>query len=202
MHSSRNLGAKIRIYFRRIWMPEKSVHEWWRVWVLGNWIHMSVCAWILWGNLRERWAGAYLNHFSEFQFLLNSFFVVETHCDPNPCSNGARCTNYPDRFECICPIGYKGLRCDSKETISVGKYICIPQHWSCNTSWLVIANHVSLLIACHSTLTMSLTVIRICDRDPCANRALCSETSDFDFQCKCPAGFEGKICDQGIFRVQ
>ena len=34
-------------------------------------------------------------------------------CLPNPCKNGATCTErVGGRYECTCPIGYKGITCE------------------------------------------------------------------------------------------
>ena len=35
-------------------------------------------------------------------------------CGVNPCRNGGTCTAVVTEFKCICPLGYKGDRCEGK----------------------------------------------------------------------------------------
>ena len=34
-------------------------------------------------------------------------------CDSEPCTNGGKCSNVGDNFECKCPLRYKGKRCET-----------------------------------------------------------------------------------------
>ena len=49
------------------------------------------------------------NHF--FYCLL--FYTVVDRCDPNPCQNGAICTNLGTSFQCQCLDGFTGTLCDN-----------------------------------------------------------------------------------------
>lgn len=44
------------------------------------------------------------------KFIL--FFAAIDPCGVNPCRNGGTCTAVVDEFKCICPMGYKGDRCE------------------------------------------------------------------------------------------
>ena len=35
-------------------------------------------------------------------------------CDSGLCENGGECLNVGDSFECKCPSGYSGKRCENK----------------------------------------------------------------------------------------
>eukprot|EP01047_Picozoa_sp_COSAG01_P002838 COSAG01_NODE_78_length_28136_cov_10.014481_10_plen_2561_part_01 len=42
----------------------------------------------------------------------NSQLLLPNQCASGPCRNGASCTDLVDGFECACPLGWSGLRCD------------------------------------------------------------------------------------------
>lgn len=35
-------------------------------------------------------------------------------CESNPCSNGGTCLDRVGEFQCICPVGYAGSRCETQ----------------------------------------------------------------------------------------
>ena len=37
-----------------------------------------------------------------------------TSCASSPCHNNGSCTNVAFSFECLCPAGYNGDRCENK----------------------------------------------------------------------------------------
>ena len=49
------------------------------------------------------------------------FFNKVSPCDSKPCENGGECSNVGDSFNCKCPPGYRGKRCQNEgmEEISV-----------------------------------------------------------------------------------
>ena len=50
-----------------------------------------------------------------YQTLLNTFNHQESQCDSGPCENGGECSNVGDSsFECRCPSGYSGKRCQNQ----------------------------------------------------------------------------------------
>ena len=36
-------------------------------------------------------------------------------CEPNPCQNGAQCTDLVNDYECKCKPGYSGKNCDTSK---------------------------------------------------------------------------------------
>ena len=45
--------------------------------------------------------------------LLTHIFTIEINmCQPDPCRNGAQCTNRRTDFYCTCPVGFNGKTCD------------------------------------------------------------------------------------------
>ena len=44
---------------------------------------------------------------------LTKLYLIEiNYCAPNPCKNGATCTEKNGKYECTCLIGYKGVTCE------------------------------------------------------------------------------------------
>lgn len=44
-------------------------------------------------------------------------------CESNPCSNGGTCLDRVGEFQCICPVGYAGSRCETQ--VKLGKSYCL-----------------------------------------------------------------------------
>jgi len=40
-------------------------------------------------------------------------------CQNNPCNNGGTCLVVGDTFQCNCPPGFRGPRCDGKSMVDV-----------------------------------------------------------------------------------
>ena len=38
-------------------------------------------------------------------------------CDPDPCQNGATCSNFMTSYNCTCPEGFTGENCEGKKPI-------------------------------------------------------------------------------------
>ena len=55
------------------------------------------------------------------------YFLLVNTCQSSPCKNGATCTQTetPQRYECTCRLGYKGVNC---ETGIVGKVLYCLAH--------------------------------------------------------------------------
>lgn len=58
------------------------------------------------------------------QLIKFLFFAEINLCLPNPCKNGATCTERTGgRYECTCPIGYKGVTCEGIDTDKYLNYL-------------------------------------------------------------------------------
>ena len=45
---------------------------------------------------------------------ISFFFNKVSPCDSKPCENGGECSNVGDSFNCKCPPGFRGKRCQNK----------------------------------------------------------------------------------------
>jgi hypothetical protein len=54
-------------------------------------------------------------------------FIDIDECINNPCMNGGTCNNMPGYYECICPVGWYGSKCE------MGKS---PFIWSIASIWI------------------------------------------------------------------
>ena len=46
-------------------------------------------------------------------FLLLSIVDINDCVDPNPCQNGANCTDLVNSYNCTCTAGYEGNNCET-----------------------------------------------------------------------------------------
>ena len=56
----------------------------------------------------------FLVHVLPLSKLGNFSFSAVNQCSPNPCKNGALCIEKGTKYECTCPLGYKGVTCEGK----------------------------------------------------------------------------------------
>ena len=49
------------------------------------------------------------------------YFSLVNTCQSSPCKNGATCTQTetPQRYECTCRLGYKGVNCETGIVVKV-----------------------------------------------------------------------------------
>ena len=121
-------------------------------------------------------------------------------CDPDPCQNGASCTDGIGEYTCECTTGYTGTNCEedinecdpdpcqngASCTDGIGEYTC-----ECTTGY---------------TGTNCQEDINECDADPCQNGATCVETSNgvylthsiYGYRCECTTGYTGTNCEEDI----
>ena len=122
-------------------------------------------------------------------------------CDPDPCQNGATCTQTTDgttlalnRFHCDCPLGYDGTNCE----IDINE--CDPDPCQNGATCTQGIGEYTCDCLLGYTGDDCEEDINECDPDPCQNGATCSQTTDGttpapdEYHCDCPAGFTGKNC--------
>lgn len=115
--------------------------------------------------------------------LIKTVSVVSRHqwpvdlnqCRSSPCKNGGTCVNSPNTYVCQCPPGYLGRNCETGIQIVFS-----------------VSYTVRLLSSCERCL--SCIENDACSPDPCKNGAKCVNRRT-DYDCQCPAGYNGKDCD-------
>ncbi|XP_006901189.1 PREDICTED: delta-like protein 3 [Elephantulus edwardii] len=115
-------------------------------------------------------------------------------CDRNPCANGGSCTETPGSFECACPRGFYGLRCEvSGVTCADGP---------CFNGGLCVGGadpDSAYVCHCPPGFQGSNCEKRVdrCSLQPCRNGGLCLDLG-YALRCRCRAGFAGPRCEHDL----
>ncbi|XP_055450921.1 delta-like protein 3 [Psammomys obesus] len=115
-------------------------------------------------------------------------------CDGNPCANGGSCSETPGSFECACPRGFYGPRCEvSGVTCADGP--CF------NGGLCVGGEDPDSAYVCHCPpgFQGSNCEKRVdrCSLQPCQNGGLCLDLGRA-LRCRCRAGFAGPRCEHDL----
>ncbi|XP_076399123.1 delta-like protein 3 [Peromyscus maniculatus bairdii] len=115
-------------------------------------------------------------------------------CDGNPCANGGSCSETSGSFECTCPRGFYGLRCEvSGVTCADGP--CF------NGGLCVGGEEPDSAYVCHCPpgFQGSNCEKRVdrCSPQPCQNGGLCLDLGHA-LRCRCRAGFAGPRCEHHL----
>lgn len=112
-------------------------------------------------------------------------------CSPNPCSNGATCTDLGNSFRCSCPPGFTGERCETNiddcqgdPCLNGGTCVDLVNQFRCQC----VPGYVGRL--CQDKVDYCLT-------KPCANGGRCISGTN-DYRCACKPGFTGKDCSVDV----
>uniref|UniRef100_A0A8D2INF2 Delta-like protein 3 n=1 Tax=Urocitellus parryii TaxID=9999 RepID=A0A8D2INF2_UROPR len=115
-------------------------------------------------------------------------------CDGNPCANGGSCSETPGSFECACPRGFYGLRCEvSGVTCADGP---------CFNGGLCVGGadpDSAYVCHCPPGFQGSNCEKRVdrCSLQPCQNGGLCLDLGH-SLRCRCRAGFAGPRCEHDL----
>ncbi|XP_060041904.1 delta-like protein 3 [Erinaceus europaeus] len=115
-------------------------------------------------------------------------------CDGNPCANGGSCSETPSSFECACPRGFYGLRCEvSGVTCADGP---------CFNGGLCVGGadpDSAYVCHCPPGFQGSNCEKRVdrCSLRPCQNGGLCLDLGHA-LRCRCRAGFAGPRCEHDL----
>ncbi|GLG99745.1 uncharacterized protein GBIM_06139 [Gryllus bimaculatus] len=116
--------------------------------------------------------------------------INENDCVQGACHNGGTCIDRVGGFECSCPPGFVGPRCEgdineclSNPCSSYGTQDCVQlvNNYHCNCKPGYMGRH------CESK-------VNFCDSSPCQNGGMCNG-QDVGHLCTCPDGFYGKNCE-------
>jgi len=112
------------------------------------------------------------------------------YCNPNPCKNGANCTDTGSGYVCVCAPGFTGSDCSSEIDQ------CKPN--PCQNGKCSNGNNGTVCI-CDAGYTGEFCENDVdeCASNPCQNNATCVDGEN-KFTCKCPPGYEGVLCDREV----
>ncbi|GMR31741.1 hypothetical protein PMAYCL1PPCAC_01936, partial [Pristionchus mayeri] len=107
-------------------------------------------------------------------------------CLLSPCAEGSTCLNKNGSFECICPEGRRGLRCEAdtcsshRECLNGGR--CVGGECRCKRGFAGPSCQLRYSDPCS---TASCTENRVCSRN---------SSEILGYSCDCPRGFGGRLC--------
>ncbi|XP_053387230.1 fibropellin-1-like [Mercenaria mercenaria] len=116
--------------------------------------------------------------------------TVVNKCNTNPCGSHGTCVEGPNRYTCICDIGYEGSGCE-KNTNDCIQGIC--GHGTCIDG----VNNYTCSCDKGFTGTNCLTNIDDCISQPCAAGSTCYDGLN-SYTCICAPGFSGINCETDI----
>ncbi|KAJ8920527.1 hypothetical protein NQ315_005396, partial [Exocentrus adspersus] len=117
---------------------------------------------------------------------------TDSMCAVNPCINGGTCTVLRSGYNCTCPPGLTGSRCQinidecmSNPCLNGGTCIDRVNGFFCNCTdqWMGAI--------CENPYD-------ICELNPCKNNGSCISTNKHNFSCVCLPGFTGDNCEINI----
>ena len=79
------------------------------------------------------------------------FYLLVSPCDSEPCTNEGECTNAGDGFECKCPLGYTGKRCETKgneKTYGCNNTCFGNTNMEVITLWVLVENWIFTIFEC------------------------------------------------------
>ncbi|XP_022789312.1 fibropellin-1-like isoform X3 [Stylophora pistillata] len=129
-------------------------------------------------------------------------------CAKKPCQNGGICTQTGNNSRsCECGAGYSGENCEKKLPCPPGKKTDNHQGACCVFPFTYGGTtYNACTMADHSGLWCSLTAaysgswancVGRCDKNPCLNGGVCTETRNDSYNCKCAGGYSGDNCETG-----
>ncbi|XP_052256377.1 neurogenic locus notch homolog protein 1-like [Dreissena polymorpha] len=116
-------------------------------------------------------------------------------CAPDPCKNGATCTNHRYAYSCTCVTGWKGNNCDQ----DINE--CDPNPCKNGATCKNLQNAYSCVCSPGWQGNNCDQDINECDPAPCKNDATCNNLQNA-YSCVCSPGWQGNNCDRGASTSQ
>ncbi|XP_071177358.1 fibropellin-3-like isoform X2 [Mytilus edulis] len=117
-------------------------------------------------------------------FLYFQLKVSETSCDDEPCRNGGTCIEVGKSFNCDCPIGFNGSKCEDSP--------CSTEPCLNNGSCTV--HETSYVCSCQDGYNGTECEETPCSNQPCLNNGTC-EIIGASNVCFCRDGYNGTTCE-------
>lgn len=146
-----------------------------------SWLYLDRCAW-----------SAYLLLFSPLCLIVIDSCTITVasntsvggvrRISSNVCGSRGHCVSQPSgNFTCTCDPGFTGTYCHESES-------------SCHLDFFFICFSVLNMCFYSSDPLFPLSDVNDCVSSPCRNGGTCIDGVN-SFQCFCPDGWEGKLCD-------
>ncbi|NWU83430.1 FBP1 protein, partial [Onychorhynchus coronatus] len=132
-----------------------------------------------------------------FFFSISGEFceVQIDNCGSNSCENGGTCIAYEDHFQCTCPVGFEGERCE------LDIDACLFNNISCAPGALCFYDEENQRFHCVCVLGWTgktcLENINECEENQCQHGATCEDGIN-KYSCNCVPGYEGPFCEVEI----
>ncbi|XP_063042890.1 hepatocyte growth factor activator-like [Engraulis encrasicolus] len=115
-------------------------------------------------------------------------------CGGNPCWHGGLCTrgSHNRTFECTCPEGYSGRRCEERQCYEETHL----RYYDSDDSWGRIAEGLVEQCTCRDGRSVcGRTRYTVCSWNPCENQGTCRKIEATGEEvCACRSGYSGPFC--------
>jgi hypothetical protein len=149
------------------------------------------------------WCGVFQNRyqcicFAGFEKSSVAECININECDPDPCQNGASCTDGIGEYTCECTTGYTGTNCQEE----INECDADP----CQNGATCVENGIYLTHSIYGyrceclpgyTGTHCEMNVNECSPDPCQNGATCTDGIG-EYTCECTTGYTGTNCEEDI----